>query len=564
LCWRDALAVSAINIQSIRRQREGPISSVAIDPEELDPAQPKLAHKAATGAFWIGIETFGAQAISLLTFVIMSHFVNPGDFGLVSVTFLLIYSIRAIMIDNVIVAIVRKKRPSEIEYATGFWLSVSATCVATILFILLAGMIEQLMRAPGLASIMREMSPVLLFIGLARAHEMRLNRSFRFRTLAFRGILGPLLGGAVGITLGIMNYGLSALVIQHVATAAISLILVWTSSSWRPAFAFENTSAMQALRFVWLSVPGTIITLASLNCDTFLVAYFFGISNVGVYTVAKRLKFALQTIVTSPFNGVLLSVLAEIQDDAQRLRDGSRKMIALTLFVSVPIFVGSALISKEVILLFFGERWETVAPVFATLALGGVFVTPQTFCDTVFSLKNRQIWSFYYMLLYTALAVALFFWLRSSSPDYIALPFVLPYLFVFPFSAYLVSKLIALSLSDWLRAVAPSTLSAIVMFAIVKLVTAQSLAIGNFWGIFACSAIGGLVYLAAMFVFDRMTLVGAFHSVGRLLYQDLSGHARKSESGRSLAEAYTLVDRSGAGAASGSPTAAAQSSELER
>ena len=384
------------------------------------------------------------------------------------------------------------------------------------------------MHAPGLATIMREMSPVLLFLGLGRSHEMRLYRSFQFRALAFRGVLGPLLGGAFGIALGIMNYGLSALVIQHITTAAISLIMVWTSSSWRPVFAIERASAIEVMKFIWLSAPATIVNLASLNCDTFLVAYFFGIDNAGVYTVAKRLKLALQTVVTSPFNGVLLSVLAEIQDDAQRLRDGSRKMIALILFVSVPIFVGASLISKEMILLFFGERWLAVAPIFATLALGGVFVTPQSFCDTLFSLKNRQMWSFYYLLIYTALAILLFFALQASTPEYLALPFVLPYVAAFPFSAILASKLIDFSLSDWLRAAAPSAISAGAMFAVARLMNLGSLAKGDVWGMLAFCVIGGLVYLVAMFVLDRMTVLAAVESFRHLLHRDLSQHARES------------------------------------
>src|SRR5215471_4388357 len=255
------------------------MSSVAIETEGRVPAQAKLASKAAHGLLWIGLQMLGSQGISFITFAIMSRFVSPSDFGLVSVTFLLIYTLRSLLVDNAIVAIAKKKEASEVEYATGFWLSVAATCLAMALFLVFAGTAERLMHAPGLAGIMREMSPILLFMGLGRSHEMRLYRSFEFRRLAIRGIVGPLLGGSVGIALGIFNYGLSALVIQQTVTAALSLVMVWTSSSWRPAFAFRGDAAIEIMKFVLRSMPATIVNLASESCDTFLLAYFFGITN---------------------------------------------------------------------------------------------------------------------------------------------------------------------------------------------------------------------------------------------------------------------------------------------
>jgi O-antigen/teichoic acid export membrane protein len=495
------------------------MNRVAIETEGHAPAQERLASKAAKGLLWIGLEMLGSQGISFLSFAVMSRFVSPSDFGLVSVTFLFIYTVRSLMIDNAIVAIARKKQAAEVEYATGFWLSVSATCLATVLFLVFAGTFERLMHAPGLASIMREMSPVLLFMGLGRSHEMRLYRSFQFRTLAIRGIVGPLSGGGIGVALGMLNYGLSALVVQQIVTAAISLVMVWTSSSWRPAFAFEGRAAIEIMKFVLRSIPATIVTLASESCDTFLLAYFFGITNAGLYSVAKRLKIALQTIVVSPFNGVVFSVLAEIQDEPDRLRDASRKMIALILFVCVPIFIGGSLISRELILLCFGERWVAVAPIFSILVLGGVFVTPQYFCDTIFNLKNRQIWSFYYLLIYTTLAIFLFFVMRAWGSEYLALPFVLPYAIAFPFSATLVSKLTALSFSDWLRIVAPSTISAGAMFVAVRFVELDSLAIGDIWGILIYCAVGGLVYLGTMLVLDRRTVLAALEASKHLVYR---------------------------------------------
>jgi lipopolysaccharide exporter len=485
--------------------------------EELTATQPKLASRAASGALWIGLEMAGSQVTSLLVFAIMARFINPSDFGLISISYLAIFAFKSLVIDSVVFAVIRKNQASDIEYTTAFWLTVAFAAVASLVFFMSADVVERLMKAPGLKDVIQAMSVILLFMGLARTHEMRLSRFFQFRTLALRAVVGAVLGGGIGIALALLGYGLTALVVQQIATSGISLALLWAVSSWRPSFQVSKASANEILIFMRSMAPTSVISIINQNCDVFLVAYFFGPANAGLYAVAKRLRIALQSVAGTPVNAVALSALAEVQLDHKRLANVSRQMIALISFICAPIFVGSSSLSHEVVVLAFGARWVDASPIFEVLAVSGFFIVLQSFTDAVYTLKNKQLWSFYNLLVYTTLAVLLFFVFRVRGAEFIALAFVLPYLVVFPISALLASRLIELSFLEWLSAIAPATLSSCVMFAVIKELGSSIPFVGLAPRIAAICILGAIVYLPMMLIFGRSTVLGTFRVLQGLL-----------------------------------------------
>jgi O-antigen/teichoic acid export membrane protein len=485
--------------------------------ETLASSQPTLAERAVSGSAWIALEMGSTQLASLLVFAVMARFVTPADFGLISISYLAIYTVKSLVVDSIVVAVGRKTRPADLEYTTSFWLTLTVAAVGSLALLLSAPAAEQLMNAPGLKEALRAMSVILLFMGLARTHEMRLIRSFQFRQLALRNILGALLGGATGIVLAERGYGLGALIGQQITTSGISLGLLWAFSSWSPTFRASKRAILDIFGFIRSTAPANILGVVSQNSDTFLVAYFFGPAGAGAYAIAKRLRLALQLAAVTPISGVLFSTLAEVQDDRERLKNVSRRMIALLSLICAPIFVGASSIARETIDIAFGERWSAAGPILEVLTLGGFFAALQSFTDTVFVLKNRQIWSFYLLLIQTALVVLFFFPSKVLGPNYMAVPFVAPYVVTLPLSAILVSRLTGLSFSDWLIATVPSLVSAGVMFGAVKLLGVGVHFLPGFWRAVLCTTLGASVYLIMMLVLSRDTMALAFHTLWKLI-----------------------------------------------
>jgi O-antigen/teichoic acid export membrane protein len=181
---------------------------------------PSLKKRAAKGAVWITLEMMGVQATSFAVFAAMAHFVEPRDFGLISIGYLVVQSLQMLFLWNITTVVARKQEGTALEYTTTFWISLGVAAFLSAALFALSATLERVFAAPGLAPVLKAMSVVLLFMGLARTHETWLTRHFQFQPLAVRGFAGALAGGVIGLVLATQGFGVMALVGQQVAGGA--------------------------------------------------------------------------------------------------------------------------------------------------------------------------------------------------------------------------------------------------------------------------------------------------------------------------------------------------------
>lgn len=482
-------------------------------------AIPSLKKRAAKGAVWITIEMMGVQATSFAVFVAMAHYVEPRDFGLISVSFLVIQSLQMLFLWNITTVVARKQEGTALEYTTTFWISLGVAATLSILVFALSGTLERVFDASGLAPVLKAMSVTLLFLGLARTHEIWLTRHFQFQRLAVRGFAGALVGGIVGLVLATQGFGVMALVGQQAATSIASLVLLWTSCPWRPNFCFCTRTASDIFRFLRSITPNSTVTTINQNCDTFLVAFFLGPIAAGLFNVGKRIRLVLQLVTGAPISGMALSMLAEVQHDHERLRRGVLRSLTLISLISAPVFLGASAVSQDAINVMFGSKWENAAPVLALLSLGGLAATLLNYNDNIFILLNRQILSFYISLTYATLAVVFFVLLSRLKISSMALPFVIPYLIILPMSFILVSKLIHISPRELVSAMLPGLVAATLMFIAVKMSAHQLAEVNAIVRLAISCAVGALSYCVVVLIVWRnaakMLFEVILHMVGK-------------------------------------------------
>ena len=437
--------------------------------ETTDAPEPSLKKRAAKGAVWITLEMIGVQATSFAVFVAMAHFVGPRDFGLISISYLAIQSLQMLFINNIPTVVARKNKGTDLEYTTTFWVALGFGVLLFLILFAFSDLAEQLFNAPGLAPVLRSMSVIILFMGLARTHETWLTRHFFFQKMALRAFAGALVGGVVGLTMAVKGFGVMALVGQQIVTSVVSLLLLWITCPWRPNFQFSTQTYGEILRFMLSIAPNSAVYTLNQNCDTFLVAYFFGPINAGIFNVAKRIRLTLQLVSSGPINGIALPTLAEIQHDPERLHRGVLRSLTLIAVVCSPVFFGVSAVSHDALIVIFGQKWIAAAPILELLSFGGLAMAFQSYNDYIFILQNRQMCILYVSFTYSVLAILTFIICVKLKVESVALPFILPYLLVLPLSALLISKRINISVREWVAALSPGIGASLIMFAAVKI-----------------------------------------------------------------------------------------------
>lgn len=431
--------------------------------------QDSLRKQVVKGAAWMTLEMAGVQATLFAVFVAMARFVEPRDFGFISISFLAVQTLQMLILYNVDTVAARKQQATDLEYTTAFWIANACSCAAFIGLLVFSKWVEKIFSAPGLAPVFQAMSIIILFMGLGRVHETWMIRNFQFKALALRGLVGAVASAVVGITMAVHGYGVMALVGQQVTNAVVTMLLLWITCPWRPSFNFSMPAAVEIGVFVRSIMPNSLLYTANQNIDTFLIAVFLGPVSAGVFNVGKRLRLMLQLVIGVPINNISLPALAEIQTDPTRLHRGLLSLLTLICAICSPVFFGVSAVSHELVKVVLGAKWMASAPVLELLSFSGLAITLIAYTSSIFILKDRQSWSLYVSLVYFVLAMVAFMVCFAMRVDSLALPFVLPYAFAFVLAAFLVSKCVTLSLRDWVGAMLPGIGSAIIMFLSVKI-----------------------------------------------------------------------------------------------
>lgn len=479
-----------------------------------------LHRKVAKGAAWITIEMLAVQLCSFLVFAVTAHYVEPHDFGLMSICFLAIQTLQVLIIYTIPNVVARKRKPSAIDFTTTFWCVLGSSLIGFALLWTYAGAIEGLFGAPGLKPVLQAMSVILAFSGLSQTHEAWMRKHFQFRPMAFRGVAGAVAGGVVGCLLAMKGYGINALVIQQVTTGIVSLALLWMVCPWRPTIGISKETLREIKDYQAKVVANNIITMVNQNADTFLVAYVFGPVSAGLYAVAKRVRLALQMVVGTPLRGVTLAGLAELQDDKRKLHAGMVTSLKLLFALCGPVFVGTSAIAPEMIQLMFGAKWAAAAPALELLALGGFALILLQFCEYVFILRHKLLWSSYLSGLYTCLIVAAVFVCFRLGITQVALPFVAPYLIVFPVAAMMISRVVPVTGREWAQIVLPPVAAAAAMFMGVRELGEGLAQVQPILKVLLMAVEGGAIYGAVLWLFWRDT----FNLVQKMLVSVVSRH----------------------------------------
>jgi O-antigen/teichoic acid export membrane protein len=116
-----------------------------------------------------------------------------------------------------------------------------------------------------------------------------------------------------------------------------------------------------------------VISYTTYNFDKFIVGRVWGASALGYYGVAAQLVNLPTSNLNTALGGVTFSALSRLQNDAVRFRNYFLKGYSLTVSLTLPITIFSAVFVQDIVLVVLGPKWADAAPIFRILAPAVLF-----------------------------------------------------------------------------------------------------------------------------------------------------------------------------------------------
>lgn len=330
-----------------------------------------IGERVVTSSLWMGSWRWTARLIGFATTIILARLLVPEDFGIVA-TAGIIVALFTTMIDlGTDNYLIRHPDPDTDDYNTAWTLRMLIMSAASLCVFLAAGPGADFFGDQRLVDVVQLLALVGWLVGFTNIGMTMYRRELQFRKVAMIGITQRVSGSAVTVALAFWLKNYWAIVIGEVVFILVGLLLSYTHHPYRPRFTLCRL-ARQWDFSRWIVVQNLGSLLRSQG-DGFIIARFFGVATMGLFSMGSRFA-ALPTLqLIQPLTGPVYSGLSRKQDDHDEFVASALKVlcaIAAVMFPMVTLFVA---LDEALVTAILGPRWLEVIPLIAPLTIAAAF-----------------------------------------------------------------------------------------------------------------------------------------------------------------------------------------------
>lgn len=309
----------------------------------------------------------------IISLVVLARLLTPEDFGIVAMVTSIIGIAQIIRDFGLASAAVQAPTLSDGERTNLFWANVAIGTSCAGVAVLSIPLIVALYGEPRLNAIVLTLAGVFVLNGATTQFQAELSRSLRFKALAGADIVAQALGIAVAITMAVLGFSYWAIVTQQIVVSVLTFLLTVLVCRWRPGLPRRSIPIGRFFRFGGGVFGTQLIGYLTKNVDNVAIGAYAGAGPLGLYTRAYQLLMTPLNQLNAPMTRIALPVLSRVQDDDETYNRYLVKSQLFGCYLTATLFAVSAGLAVPVVDILFGPRWAGVAPIFAILAIGGVF-----------------------------------------------------------------------------------------------------------------------------------------------------------------------------------------------
>lgn len=311
--------------------------------------------KAVSGFRWVAVDKFGQQIFTFIIFLVIASRLEPSEFGIYAFCMIIVSTAQLLQDLGIGETIIKLPKRQDI-LDTAFITNVAISLVITLIIFFGADIFSAWYGMPEAGHFVKLISVSVLIKSLIIVQDSILKKYLNYRLLTIRTAIAKVISSLVAVTLVFLDYGVYALVYQHILFSLLSVMLIWFIADWRPKFQFNLTTLKRVLWFSTSFFKSKILSVISTKSDEFIIGYFFGPTILGLYTVAYNFVSRIQLLL----NGIILSYAYPLM--SSKARKQVEKLYFTILqhlsFLSLLIFVNLFIYDNQVINILLGDKWQ--------------------------------------------------------------------------------------------------------------------------------------------------------------------------------------------------------------
>lgn len=317
---------------------------------------------------------FGKMATHGMGFVVsifLARLLEPSDFGLIAMVMVII-GIASVFTDvGLGGALIQRRRVHPVHYSSVFYFNIFIGSFLTLSTYFSAQGISQFYNNEQLLPLIQIMALLFVINAFSSVQSTRLRKELNYALLTKIGLVSSLISGVIGITLAFWEAGVWSLVAQSLTGGIIYNILIWTRAKWLPGLEFSWKALTQLWGFGFRMFLSEMLDAVFTRLDFLIIGKLFSPVTLGYFQRAKSLNSMVIQFSSGSLMAVLFPILSKVHKDLPRFQNIIIKAMGVVSFVTFLLLGGLYLVSEELIVLLFSDKWLPSVDFFKILVLSG-------------------------------------------------------------------------------------------------------------------------------------------------------------------------------------------------
>lgn len=323
--------------------------------------QESLKNKTIKGVGWSAADALLGQGVTFIVGLVLARLLSPDEYGLIGICLIFTTVLNGIVDSGFSNALIRKKKVTDEDYNTMFTTNMAISIVLYVLLFISAPLVSDFFHRIELTALVRVTGLILFLNALSITQVTILTKNIDFKTKTKASLVSAIISGVIGIAMAFMGYGVWSLVAQQLSKQLVYTLCLWVLSKWWPKFTFYKDSFKYMWGFGWKLLASGILNNVWNQLYQVVIGRCYTSSTLGHYTRANEYASIFSSNLTLIVQRVSYPVLAEIQDDKERMVQGYRKVIKVTMFVTAVCMISLGAVSEPLIYTLIGTKWHEAA-----------------------------------------------------------------------------------------------------------------------------------------------------------------------------------------------------------
>lgn len=320
-----------------------------------------LKNKIIKGVGWSAADAFLGQGVTFIVGLVLARLLSPDEYGLIGICLIFTTVLNGIVDSGFSNALIRKKDVTDEDYNTMFMTNMAISIVLYILLFVSAPFVSDFFHRVELTALVRATGLILFFNALSITQVTILTKKIDFKTKTKASLVSAIISGGIGIALAFMGYGVWSLVAQQLSKQLLYTLCLWVLNNWWPKFTFYRDSFKYMWGFGWKLLASGILNNVWNQLYQVVIGRYYTPSTLGHYTRANECASIFSSNLTTIIQRVTFPVLSELQDDKKKLLVSYRKLIKVSMFVTVISMFALGAMAEPMIYSLIGPQWHQAA-----------------------------------------------------------------------------------------------------------------------------------------------------------------------------------------------------------